>query len=320
MKKYFAFCFIAVMLLIVLSACGCEHEWLDADCVTPKTCSICQETDGEPLGHTWADATCTAAKTCSLCAATDGDPLPHTPGDVEINTDYVRAITTETQTCTECNTVLNSEETVISLVGEEYFHLSPEEFVARLNYIYESCGKTNWTAKLTVESVENQDFFMGIITCEGVIYARLWFSTKEDDPATKQQVTSLTEKEKGDRIVSKMQITIYYSEIADQLYDFSNLTVSEASDHVSALHGDEDLFADILTPIILTYGSALDEAEADAFIRAAYQRTSNYFDYENIIYADECGDFYTEFINLLLANLSYTINISTSPEYWMKTN
>jgi DNA-directed RNA polymerase subunit RPC12/RpoP len=29
----------------------CEHEWLDATCTTPKTCSLCGKTEGEALGH-----------------------------------------------------------------------------------------------------------------------------------------------------------------------------------------------------------------------------------------------------------------------------
>jgi hypothetical protein len=29
-----------------------EHQWTDADCDTPQTCSVCGATDGEPAGHT----------------------------------------------------------------------------------------------------------------------------------------------------------------------------------------------------------------------------------------------------------------------------
>lgn len=74
-------------LILTLSACGSSnenvatvqtanqehtHEWVDATCVTPKTCSICGETDGEALGHTWLEkeTICTAPKTCSVCGET----------------------------------------------------------------------------------------------------------------------------------------------------------------------------------------------------------------------------------------------------------
>lgn len=38
-----------------ISALG--HNWKDADCTTPKTCSVCKVTEGEALGHSWSDWT-----------------------------------------------------------------------------------------------------------------------------------------------------------------------------------------------------------------------------------------------------------------------
>ena len=62
----------------MLAGCGKhEHTWAEATCTTPKTCSECEETEGEPLGHSWVDATCTSPKTCSRCDATEGEPLGH---------------------------------------------------------------------------------------------------------------------------------------------------------------------------------------------------------------------------------------------------
>lgn len=36
-----------------------EHVWKDATCTEPKTCTVCGETEGEPLGHDFADNVCT---------------------------------------------------------------------------------------------------------------------------------------------------------------------------------------------------------------------------------------------------------------------
>ncbi|MCF2596684.1 GLUG motif-containing protein, partial [Pseudoflavonifractor phocaeensis] len=47
----------------------CDHNWLDADCDTPKTCERCGATDGNPLGHDWKDADCDTPKTCERCGA-----------------------------------------------------------------------------------------------------------------------------------------------------------------------------------------------------------------------------------------------------------
>ena len=76
MKKLF----IPIILLLaclLFTACGCEHQWKDADCLSPKTCALCGETEGEALSHSWLDADCTAPKTCSLCGLSEGEALSH---------------------------------------------------------------------------------------------------------------------------------------------------------------------------------------------------------------------------------------------------
>lgn len=92
MKKILALILCAAMVL-GLCACGCRHEWTGADCLTPKTCAECGETEGEALGHDWADATCEAPKTCSRCALTEGEALGH---------DWQDATTEAPQTCATC--------------------------------------------------------------------------------------------------------------------------------------------------------------------------------------------------------------------------
>ena len=41
-----------------------DHKWTDADCDTPKTCSVCQETEGKPAGHKYDD---NVDGTCNSC-------------------------------------------------------------------------------------------------------------------------------------------------------------------------------------------------------------------------------------------------------------
>ena len=53
----------------------CNHEFTEATCEKPKTCTKCGVTDGEALGHNWVDATCEKAKHCTRCEATEGEPL-----------------------------------------------------------------------------------------------------------------------------------------------------------------------------------------------------------------------------------------------------
>lgn len=55
----------------------CQHQWTDATCKAPKTCSLCGETEGEVGDHSWVNATCQAPKTCSVCSATEGEVGDH---------------------------------------------------------------------------------------------------------------------------------------------------------------------------------------------------------------------------------------------------
>ena len=88
---------VCLMILSVFVACEkeCQHEWKDATCAAPKTCSVCKATEGEALAHTWVDATCAAPKTCSVCKATEGEALGHT---------WVDATCASPKTCSVCDT------------------------------------------------------------------------------------------------------------------------------------------------------------------------------------------------------------------------
>ena len=82
MKKLTAF-FLIVSCTFLLTACGCKHEWQEATCETPKTCTLCKETEGDPLDHSWMDAACETAKTCVVCGATEGNALGHDWADAD---------------------------------------------------------------------------------------------------------------------------------------------------------------------------------------------------------------------------------------------
>ena len=69
------------------------HNWNDATCTKPKTCSVCGETSGSALGHKWNAATCTEPKTCKVCGTKYGSALGHSWND---------ATCTKPKTCTTC--------------------------------------------------------------------------------------------------------------------------------------------------------------------------------------------------------------------------
>ena len=63
---------------------GCPHDWISATCTTVKTCSICGQTEGEPLGHTWVEATKYAPKTCSTCGYKEGNLVPFNDSRINV--------------------------------------------------------------------------------------------------------------------------------------------------------------------------------------------------------------------------------------------
>ena len=94
----------------------CSHNWNDATCDTPKTCSICNKTEGKKLDHSWIDATYITPKTCSRCNKTEGEPLNCTnhvdnnsdmvcdncKSQLECNHSWVEATYTTPKTCSKC--------------------------------------------------------------------------------------------------------------------------------------------------------------------------------------------------------------------------
>jgi len=86
---------VLFLLAVVFTACEfgpaeCEHEWLEATCTEPKTCNICAETEGDPLGHT-EETVAGKAATCTEAGLTDG------------------------KKCSACDEVLLAQETIPAL-------------------------------------------------------------------------------------------------------------------------------------------------------------------------------------------------------------
>ena len=116
-------------LMLLLSACCVSHEWREANCTEPKTCSKCGKTEGEPLGHSWIEATCTEPKICAVCGEREGEPFGH---------DWIEATCTEPKTCVRCGVTEGDvlehvwteanyqDKAVCTLCGAEGDKLEPE--------------------------------------------------------------------------------------------------------------------------------------------------------------------------------------------------
>ena len=117
MKKKILTIIAAVAAMSILSGCCLSHEWADATCTAPKTCTKCGETEGEALAHTWQEATCAAPKTCTKCGETEGEALAHT---------WQEATCTELAVCSVC--------------GETQGELAPHKWVGFQETSCETCG------------------------------------------------------------------------------------------------------------------------------------------------------------------------------------
>lgn len=90
---------------VICNECGEErmiagHNWVEADCTTPKTCTVCGATEGSALGHTPEadDGDCATALNCGVCGEEILAAGEHTPEKDDGN------CTTE-QKCSVCESI-----------------------------------------------------------------------------------------------------------------------------------------------------------------------------------------------------------------------
>ena len=97
MKRKLFYGLMLISMGTMLTGCHMKHDWADATCTEPRTCTVGGETEGEALGHQWVDATCKEVKHCSVCGETEGEPLEH---------NLTEATYWEAAVCTVCNEVV----------------------------------------------------------------------------------------------------------------------------------------------------------------------------------------------------------------------
>lgn len=135
MKKILYFT-ILMMLICTLSGCSCNHEWTEATCTEPKTCSKCGETKGEALGH-------------------DENSQEYS------KIDNVNATITYETKCSRCNEILDSrEEDIKSFIKNNSFNLTPNEFSERIDDQLDGMSDNTLVAKTTDN--DSGDFIVAI--------------------------------------------------------------------------------------------------------------------------------------------------------------
>ena len=168
MKKVFAI-LLALAMLCVLGACDegntqCNHDWKDATCLAPKTCSKCGAMEGSAAGHT-------LTAVCATCGQNNEgfvEVANHSWGYIEIedghrsevtcsfleesmDVSYTRYVTLEK--------MAEESESDIETLREEYEEYDMLEVFDGVEYVYNGWGMDNWSARKYTE--EN-----GVITIQ----------------------------------------------------------------------------------------------------------------------------------------------------------
>ena len=55
MKRILSAVMLLAMCCLLLTGCMCKHEYKDATCTEPTTCTLCGKTQGDPTGHIPSD-------------------------------------------------------------------------------------------------------------------------------------------------------------------------------------------------------------------------------------------------------------------------
>ena len=84
---------VALISLAGVWAYSCTHQWTEATCLAPKTCMLCEITEGEPAEHQWENGTCITPGVCAVCHATDTNTADHT---------WIDATCQQRKTCELC--------------------------------------------------------------------------------------------------------------------------------------------------------------------------------------------------------------------------
>ena len=126
--------FIIIATSLVLTGCCLQHEWAEATCTTPSTCTKCGKTKGVPIEHSWREATCKYPRTCSVCGMTNGEPKEHK---------WVDATCTKAKKCSVCNTIEGEA------LGHDYYSSNKDFTCSR-------CGKEKMFTNTDLDDIRRE--------------------------------------------------------------------------------------------------------------------------------------------------------------------
>lgn len=191
MKKLLVF-LLLFCLLFALSGC-CRHEWQEATCTEPQTCTKCGETEGEALGHDYGPyketkaATCSKEgvkeSVCSRCGDVQTQEIPkleHTPGEWTVATPSTcKEAGKETAVCTVCGETIERELPLADHTPGEWEITTPATADKQGERVQKCtvCGKTLNTEKFTMTAEEIKQAY--VAKCSSYSYEQIARSPEE---------------------------------------------------------------------------------------------------------------------------------------------
>lgn len=227
---------IGILLLVLAcilgcTGCICSHQWVEADCLTPKTCPLCGKTEGQAPGHRWQEATCLAPQTCGICKLTQGETVDHSWSDATctapktcrwcgltegemLNHNWEKATTEAPRTCTYCN----------ATEGERI--ITDERFTTEANQML--FGKWITEAVMAGEDLNLESFMEQIPVVVTLVFGEDGTMEKRvslpDPEAFLEELISITEE----RLYAQFEEMDIDRETADEMFaDAYDMTISE---------------------------------------------------------------------------------------------
>ena len=128
-KKFLTEMLVIIVLLALLTSC-CKHEWTDATCVAPQTCTKCGVAQGEALGHkygeeiTLKEATCTEngvkEAICTVCGDKKNTEIPAEHKWEFLYAEIVATCSKEGKEKYKCSVCNETKYEVVSKLWHEY--------------------------------------------------------------------------------------------------------------------------------------------------------------------------------------------------------
>ena len=158
-------------MLVGMASCGpkdnggnngeCQHNWNEATCIAPKTCTLCSATEGEALGHTGGKATCKDQAYCTVCNKPYGELADHS-FTVESNAEQYLA---SVATCTASATYYKSCAVCGEKGSEIFAYGEPNKH--QLQFAYTNNDATHTLGCVNCEYTEVESCFGGSAYCGG---------------------------------------------------------------------------------------------------------------------------------------------------------